>query len=264
MSILNQILAVKKDEVKKLHANFRLRHFYDSEFSDRPVKGLHSALTAFSYPAIIAEIKKASPSAGVIRADFDPEKFAHLYEDNGATAISVLTDTHFFQGDIGFLSTIARFCEVPLLRKDFIIDVYQVFESRWAGADAVLLIAEILSGNQIDELSHAAREAGLEILMEVHDKAQLQKIDLTRKRIIGINNRNLNDFSVDLNTSISVKQNLPGHITTVAESGVKRKQDVAIIRRAAIDGILIGEHLMRSEDPGFALRELITWCRNES
>jgi len=264
VSILDQIVAVKKDEVKKLQASFRLRHFYDSEFFDRPVKGFQSAISAFPHPAVIAEIKKASPSAGVIRRDFDPENIAHLYEDNGATAISVLTDKRFFQGDIGLLRTIAGFCAVPLLRKDFIIDAYQVFESRWAGADAVLLIAEILSVNQIDELSHAALEAGLEILLEVHEHAQLQKIDLTRNRIIGINNRNLNDFSVDINTAITVKQDLPGHITTVAESGIKNKQHVELVRHAAIDGILVGEHLMRSEDPGLALRELITWCRDES
>jgi len=264
VNILEQIVESKKQEVKKLHATHRLRRFYDSEFFERPVKGLQSAIKATDDPAIIAEVKKASPSAGVIREDFDPVKIAHLYEDNGAAAISVLTDKNFFQGDLDYLTAIARFSLIPVLRKDFILDEYQVFESRWAGADAILLIAEILSTAQIDELSHAAYEAKLEVLLEVHDHDQLTRIDPKQKQIIGINNRNLEDFSVNLNTSIEIKAKLPAETTTVAESGIHSQADVGRIREAGIHGILVGEHLMRAADPGSALKELLGWCRHEN
>ena len=262
MNILDTILEVKKEEVKKLRATHRLRHFTDSEFFERPVRALSDALKAGTYPSVIAEIKKASPSAGLIRADFDPVRIAHLYQDNGADAISVLTDKHFFRGDIAYLRTIAGFSQVPLLRKDFIIDAYQVFQSRWAGADAVLLIAEILSSSQIAELTHAAAEAGLEVLLELHDAAQLAKIDTQKNRIIGINNRNLEDFTVDLSTSKMVKARLPRDTLTVAESGIRSAFDLAEIKKADINGILVGEHLMRAADPADALQELIRWCRD--
>jgi indole-3-glycerol phosphate synthase len=262
VNILDTIIEVKKEEVKKLRATHRLRHFQDSEFFERPVRALSDALKAGAYPSVIAEIKKASPSAGVIRADFDPVRIAHLYQDSGADAISVLTDKRFFQGDIAYLSTIAGFSYVPLLRKDFIIDVYQVFQSRWAGADAVLLIAEVLSGSQIAELTHAAAEAGLEVLLELHDAARLSMIDTRKNRIIGINNRNLEDFSVDLATSVMVKAQLPPDTLTVAESGIKTSADVQKIKNAGINGILVGEHLMRAAETAGALRELIGWCRD--
>ncbi len=264
MNLLDQIIEVKKVEVQKLRAHYRLSNFRDSEFFEKPGKSFQASLSADKVLAVIAEVKKASPSAGVIRNDFDPVKIAHLYEDNGAAAISVLTDKTFFQGDMGYLSSIARFCSRPLLRKDFILDEYQVFESRWAGADAILLIAEILSATQIKELTDAASEAGLEVLLEVHEKDQLQKVSLIQNRIIGINNRNLKDFKVDLKAGLEVKAHLPDNMTTVAESGIKSKKDVATVRQAGINGILVGEHLMRAEDPGIALTELIGWCSDEN
>lgn len=256
MNILDQIVAVKKEEIKKLRAGYRLRNFYDSPHFGRTVGRFRKAVTNPDELSVIAEIKKASPSAGVIRSDFDPAAIARGYEDNGAAAISVLTDRQFFQGHIEFLQTIADFSRVPLLRKDFIIDEYQVFESRWAGADAILLIAEILSASQIVELSAAAREAGLDVLLELHHADQLQKIDLLRNRIIGINNRDLKAFSVDINTCIGIKQILPSGVAVVAESGIKGATEIRVIRNAGIDAILVGEHLMRAENPGLALKEL--------
>jgi indole-3-glycerol phosphate synthase len=264
VNILEQIVAVKKDEIRKLRADYRLRNFYDSPHFDRTAERFQKGVTSTKELSVIAEIKKASPSAGVICSAFDPAAIARGYEDNGAAAISVLTDRQFFQGHIEFLQTIADFSRVPLLRKDFILDEYQVFESRWAGADAILLIAEILSASQIVELSDAAREAGLDVLLELHNADQLRKIDLSRNRIIGINNRNLETFSVDLNTCISIKQTLPSWVAVVAESGIKGPEEIRAIKKARIDGILVGEHLMRAENPGLALKELRRHCTDES
>jgi indole-3-glycerol phosphate synthase len=262
VNILDAILEVKKEEIKKLRTERRLRHFYDSEFFENPARSLGRSLTATADIALIAEIKKASPSAGVIRRDFDPVGIAHLYQDHGADAISVLTDKRFFQGDLAFLKKIAEFAYIPLLRKDFILDEYQVFESRWAGADAILLISEILTVNQTAELTHAAKEAGLEVLLEVHDGDQLTKINTLKNRIIGINNRNLKDFSVDPATSLMIRKQLPSDVITVSESGIKCAADLRAIHNAGIDGILVGEHLMRAEDPADALCEIKEWCKN--
>jgi len=264
VNILDQIVAVKKDEIKKLRAGYRLRNFYDSPHFDRTAKRFHKAVTVPDELSIIAEIKKASPSAGVIRGDFDPAAIARGYQDNGAAAISVLTDRQFFQGHIEILQTIAGFSRVPLLRKDFILDEYQVFESRRAGADAILLIAEILTAAQIGELSDAAREAGLDVLLELHHADQLQKIDLSRNRIIGINNRDLETFSVNINTCIEIKHILPPGVAVIAESGIKGTAEILAIKKAGIGGILVGEHLMRAENPGLALKELRRLCTDES
>ena len=261
MKILDQIITEKKSEIKTLRTRFQLRDFGDSVYYNRPVRSLSQALRQSQHLAIIAEIKKASPSAGIIRADFDPQKIAGDYEANGAAAVSVLTDQKFFQGHIDHLRQLAAGCNLPLLRKDFILDEYQVFEARAAGADAILLIAEILSVNQITELTQAASTVNLEVLLEMHSTEQLKKIDYMKNRLVGINNRNLDSLSVNTDTAIQIKELLPADIVTVAESGIHEKSQLEKIKKSGIDAILVGEHLLRAENPGRALKKLREWCR---
>jgi indole-3-glycerol phosphate synthase len=264
MNILDQIVQVKNEEIRQLHLRYRREDFRDAGFFNRPTRSLIQALRQSRSLAVIAEVKKASPAAGIIRADFDPQKIARSYEANQATAISVLTDRNFFQGDIEYLRRIAAICRIPLLRKDFILDEYQVYEARAAGADAILLIAEILSASQITELSHAAASVDLDVLLELHGKEQLEKINLPAHRLIGINNRNLSDLSVDPQTAIQIKEFLPAEIITVAESGIREKSQIEKIKRAGIQAILVGGHLLRAIDPGQALHELKQWCNDEN
>jgi indole-3-glycerol phosphate synthase len=214
--------------------------------------------------SVIAEIKKASPSKGIIKESFDHIAIAETYFQSGADAVSVLTDEKFFKGSINFLNDIAKFKSVPLLRKDFIINEYQIYEAKAFGADLILLISEILSKNQIAELTHAAYEIGLEVLLELHSEDQLNKIDFNLNNLIGINNRNLIDFSVDLNTCINISHNLPEGVMVVAESGINKKEDVQLLKKSNINVILVGEYLMRSENITDALIQLKKWCRNEN
>jgi len=264
MNFLEQIVEEKNEEIRQLHLRCRRGDFSDAGFFNRPARSLIQALRQSRQLAVIAEVKKASPAAGVIRTDFDPEKIASSYEANQATAISVLTDRKFFQGDLDYLQRIAAICRIPLLRKDFILDEYQVYEARAAGADAILLIAEILSASQITELTHAAATVNLDVLLELHSEAQLEKIDLQQNRLIGINNRNLSDLSVDPQTAIRIKKYLPAEIVTVAESGIREKSQIENIKRAGIQAVLVGGYLLRAADPGAALHELKLWCNDEN
>jgi indole-3-glycerol phosphate synthase len=184
--------------------------------------------------------------------------------NTGATAVSVLTDKNFFQGDIRFLKDIAGIKSVPLLRKDFMIDEYQIFEAKSNGSDFILLISEILSANQLKELTHAAFENDLEVLLELHSEDELSKIDFSLNKIIGINNRDLKDFSVDLNTSISIAEKLPEDIIVVSESGISEKDDLERIKDSPVRAILVGEHLMKAGKIEDKLKQLIEWCYRES
>lgn len=261
MNILDQIVRVKKEEIRILYRRYRRQDFSDTEFFNRPTRSLIQALHQPLELAVIAEIKKASPAAGVIRADFNPEKIAGVYQANQAAAISVLTDRKYFQGDIADLRMIAAGSRIPLLRKDFILDEYQLLEARSTGADAILLIAEILSASQIAELTHAASTIQMDVLLELHHQDQLEKIDFEKNRLIGINNRNLTDLSVDVNTAIHIKKCLPAGIVTVAESGIREISQVEKIKNAGINAVLVGEHLLRADNPGLALHEFKQWCR---
>jgi indole-3-glycerol phosphate synthase len=261
MAVLEQIIEKKKEELITLRSNYRYRHFTEFEFFDRPVLSMQRSLTKSKDLAVIAEIKKASPSAGIIRQDFNPLEIAREYMTAGADAISVLTDRTFFQGSLEILNQIAQFRTLPLLRKDFIIDDMQIFESKANGADAVLLIAEILSATQIEELTHAAHEAGLGVLLEIHGVDQIQKIQFEHNPLIGINNRNLNDFSVTLDTTENISNVLPEDITSVAESGIDGEESVELIQKTRVDAILVGEFLMRQESVAEALRLLKRWCQ---
>jgi len=264
MNILNEILEVKEKEVSGLRRKYSLSSFTEMEFFENETLSFYNSLKGKSDLSIIAEIKKASPSKGIIKEDFDHIAIAETYFHNGANAVSVLTDENFFKGKLDYLKDIASFKSLPLLRKDFIIDEYQIFQSKAFGADFILLISEILSKNQIAELTHAANEIGLEVLLELHSEEQLSKIDFYLNKLIGINNRNLNDFSVDINTCINISQNLPEGVTVVAESGINKKEDVQLLNKSSINAILVGEYLMSSENIDAALMQLKKWCQNEN
>lgn len=210
-----------------------------------------------SSPAIIAEIKKASPSKGIICEDFDHRHIAKCYADAGACALSVLTDKRFFQGDIQYIADIRSDISIPILRKDFIVDSYQLAEAKAYGADAVLLIAAALDKNHLSCLHDEACELGLECLVEVHNETELESLDLSVVKTIGINNRNLEDFTVDLATSIRLAAAIPKRITIVSESGISKRRDINLLMDNGIYGVLVGENLMRAENPGDALRALL-------
>lgn len=215
------------------------------------------ALRQESGVALIAEVKKASPSKGVIRGDFDPVAIAKAYADAGAACISVLTDEHFFQGHLDFLRAIRLVVSKPLLRKDFIIDDYQVFEARAAGADAVLLIAECLQDQQLIDLHRLIVELGMTPLVELYDQANVAKVLSADPVLVGVNNRDLNTFEVDLHHSVKVKQLLPPSITFVSESGIEDFAAVQMLEKSGVDAMLVGESLMRADDVASAVRALL-------
>jgi indole-3-glycerol phosphate synthase len=263
MTILEEINELKKEEVKKLRSEFSLSRFNDSEFFNKSRLSFSNVLDSSSRLSIIAEIKKASPSKGIIREDFNHKYFAELYMENEVDAISILTDVNFFKGSINYLNDIAKFKTVPLLRKDFIIDEYQIFEAKANGADAILLITESLSKNQINELTAAAKEIDLEVLLELHSVDELKKIDFKQNKIIGINNRDLRTFSVDLNTTNIIGQFIPEENLLVSESGIKTKSDTEFVKNTKASAILVGEQLMASKNVGDAVKKLKEWCRIE-
>jgi indole-3-glycerol phosphate synthase len=208
-------------------------------------------------PAIIAEIKRASPSAGLIRNDFDPAKIAREYQDAGAAAISVVTEVHHFRGGLETLALLRWNTRVPLLRKDFIIDPYQVLEARHVGADAVLLVAALLDTATLKELRLNAGHYGMETLVEVHDEAELRRALDSGATLIGVNNRDLRTFDVNLEVSLNLAGNIPKGVTAVAESGIRSAGDIRRLSDAGYRGFLVGEHLMSAASPGAALAELL-------
>lgn len=264
MNILDQILEVKKGEVATLKKKYTINSFRDMKFFEKKSLSFLESLNKNGNISIIAEIKKASPSKGLLREKFDYKKIAEIYFKEGAEAVSILTDKHFFQGDLKFLTDIAMEKRAPLLRKDFIIDEYQVFESKACGADIILLISEALTKNQINELSHAAIEVGLDVLLELHSKNQLEKIDYSLNKLIGINNRNLEDFSVNLKTTAELSELMPEDIYIVSESGIKAKEDIEYLKDTHTNAILVGEHLMKAKDISLKLKEMKGWCSFES
>lgn len=257
--ILDRILAKKREEIDAAKA-LRPRGTIDALARDAgPVRDFEGALRAkiaAGRPAVIAEIKKASPSKGVIREDFDPAAIAKSYEAGGAACLSVLTDRTFFQGDGEFLIEARAACSLPVLRKEFIVDEYQVAESRALGADAILLIVSALPDERLAALEACATEYGLGVLVEVHDGEELARALNLKTALIGINNRNLRDFSVSLQTTISLLPNLPGGRLAITESGIVATRDVAQMRRHGVNAFLVGEAFMRAPDPGRALTAL--------
>jgi indole-3-glycerol phosphate synthase len=207
--------------------------------------------------SIIAEIKRRSPSKGVIREHFEPATIARNYEANGAAAISVLTEEDFFEGSLDHLKQVRAATNVPLLRKDFIFDEYQILEAAEAGADAILLIAAMLEHNDMARLLKVAERAGLDVLVEVHDRDELEKTLRQNVKLLGVNNRDLRTFVTDISTSIALARDLPSGLTLVSESGIRSRDEISRLREAGFHAVLIGEELMRADDEGAALRDLI-------
>jgi indole-3-glycerol phosphate synthase len=222
-----------------------------------PLRGFAAALRVPGVVRVIAEVKKASPSAGVIRADFDPVAIATTYERHGAAALSVLTDEHYFEGHLRYLTAARAAVGVPVLRKEFILDRYQLLEARAAGADAVLLIAEILPGKRLAELHHDATALGLDVLVELHDTDQLPRVIGSGATLVGINNRDLRSFTTRLEHTLDLMPKMPKHVSVVSESGIRTNADLRMLAVAGVQAVLVGESLMRSPDIGSALDALL-------
>ncbi|MRR33756.1 indole-3-glycerol phosphate synthase TrpC [bacterium] len=257
--ILRKIVEYKQGEVAAAVARTSLAELQARVADCPPVKGFEASLrrtNGAGATAVIAEVKKGSPSKGLIRADFDPLAIARIYEANGASCLSVLTDEHFFLGHLDYLAAIRAAVEIPLLRKDFIFDEYQVWEARAAGADAVLLIAAMLDLPRLRELQAVAGALSLDVLLEVHDERELEAAMETGCPLIGINNRNLRTFVTDLGTTERLCGIIPPDRFVVAESGINARADVLRLHAAGAGAFLVGESLMREPDIGKKLREL--------
>ncbi len=257
--ILEQIVAVKREEIaaaKKKKSLEAMREDALGRVLTRDFEGALRARIAAGQAAVIAEIKKASPSKGVIRADFVPADIAQSYAENGAACLSVLTDRQFFQGQPDYLKQARASCDLPVLRKDFLVDPYQVYEARAMGADCILLIVACLADAQMAELEAIARSLDMAVLVEVHDAAELQRALKLKTPLLGINNRNLRNFEVSLETTLGMLADLPADKLVVTESGIATRADVQKMRAAGVHAFLVGEAFMRAEDPGAALAEL--------
>ncbi len=254
--ILDTIVSHKKEEIKVLKEKVSLGLLKERCLNRQDKRNFKETLSKSDNIHIIAEIKKASPSAGVIREDFNPVEIAKTYEANGASAISILTDNKFFQGDIEFLSKVKESTTIPILRKDFIIDMYQIYQSRAYGADAILLIAAILSKAELNSLLVLAHTLGLDCLVEVHSEDDLNKAIAIGASIIGINNRDLKTFKVDLNTTIRLAKKVPPSKILVSESGIRDFGHISMLKNAGVNAFLVGEILMRTQDIGEKLRSL--------
>jgi len=258
-TILRKILARKREEISARRKRDSLGSLEQRITEQSPVRGFSRALqerAAAAEPAVIAEVKKASPSKGVIRADFQPAQIAASYQAGGASCLSVLTDVDFFQGADGYLQEARAACELPVLRKDFTLDPYQVIEARAIGADAILLIVAALADDQMRELAAVAAQVGVDVLVEVHDRAELERALELETPLIGINNRDLHTFETRLETTLELLPYIPGDRLVVTESGIHTRDDVTYMREHGVHAFLVGEAFMRAEQPGEKLREL--------
>jgi indole-3-glycerol phosphate synthase len=257
--ILKRIVAVKHEEIKAARAALPLATVRREAEQLGGLRDFEVALRskiAAGHGAVIAEIKKASPSKGVIRADFRPAEIAASYERHGAAVLSVLTDVQFFQGAPAYLQQARAACALPVLRKDFMVDQYQVYEARAMGADCILLIAACLDDAQMADLEACAQSLGLAVLVEVHDGAELDRALRLKTPLVGINNRNLRSFEVTLDTTLGLLKSVPAERLLVTESGILGPADVQTMRAAGVHAFLVGEAFMRAPDPGVALAEL--------
>ncbi len=256
-TILDQIVATKHREIERAK-KFRSEQELRSKVDDPPlVRDFFAPLTGKGSLKLVAEIKRASPSAGIIREDFDPLEIARIFQQHGASCISVLTDEPYFQGRLDYLTSIKAQVSLPLLRKDFIVDTYQLLEARAAGADAVLLIAECLDDCNLRKLYNETIEMGMTPLVELYDPENLSRVMDTGATLIGINNRDLRDFSVDLKHSIRLRELIPAECVVVAESGIRTRKDRERLEAAGIDAMLVGESFMREADIGAAVDKLL-------
>lgn len=255
--ILDRIVAVKREEVAAAKRQRPVAELQARAAEAPPVRNFAAALRQPGRVSLIAEVKKASPSKGVLRADFDPVAIARTYAANGAAAVSVLTDETFFQGQPGFLAAIRDAVALPLLRKEFILDPYQLYESRALGADAVLLIVAILSRGELHDLLALSRELGLACLVEVHTEAELEVALGAEADLIGLNNRDLHTFRTTLDTTFRLRPLVPAGRIVVSESGISTREDVQRLAEVGVEAILVGEALLRAADIGAKVRELV-------
>jgi len=257
MSILDQIVADKQREISAAKQRLPEDQLREALSAAPPVRDFFAALDGQGTIRLIAEVKKASPSKGVIRADFHPVEIARTYQEHGAACISVLTDEPYFQGRLDYLRAIRAAVQLPVLRKDFIIDPYQVIEARAAGADAVLLIAECLDDRQLRTLHKAIVALGMTPLVELYEPANLPRVLAVGARLIGINNRDLRTFEVDLEHTIRLRRAIPAGHRVVGESGIRGRADAVLLQQAGVDAMLVGETLMARADIGAAVDELL-------
>lgn len=269
--ILKKILHRKAEEVAARASERPLADLRTQSEDAPPTRGFAAALRAkveLGGPAVIAEIKKASPSKGVLRPDFKPPEIAVSYARHGATCLSVLTDRDFFQGSDADLQSARAACQLPVIRKDFILDPYQVYESRVLGADAILLIVAGLEADRLAELSELARRLGLDVLVEVHDADELERALAIPGQLVGINNRNLRTFELSLDTTLGLLDRIPGDRLLVTESGILTQDHVTLMRSRGVNAFLVGEAFMRADDPGEELARLFfpasTWSAESS
>ena len=257
--ILKKIVATKREEIAlalKKPPLAAMRADAESRLLTRDFEGALRAKIAAGLPAVIAEVKKASPSKGVIRADFVPADIAQSYAEHGAACLSVLTDRQYFQGCADYLKQARASCDLPVLRKDFMVDPYQVYEARVMGADCILLIAACLDDAQMAELEAIAHGLDMAVLVEVHDRAELDRALKLKTRLVGINNRDLRSFEVSLDTTLGMLADVPADRLLVTESGILKREDVRLMREHGVNAFLVGEAFMRQPEPGAALAEL--------
>jgi indole-3-glycerol phosphate synthase len=258
-TILDKILTRKREEIAERKAHVSVANLEARCKAQEPSRGFVAALQkqiAHKRPAVIAEIKKASPSKGLIRKNFDPAAIAASYAEHGATCLSVLTDVDFFQGSDAYLEEARNACHLPAIRKDFMIDPYQIVESRALGADCILLIVAALAPAQLKELNDTAVASGLDVLIEVHNQQELEAALALKPTLVGINNRDLHTFKTSLNVTYDLLEHVPAGTVVVTESGILAREDVIEMQKHGVYGFLVGESFMRAVDPGAKLQEL--------
>ena len=258
--VLKKILARKREEVTERSAKVSIDDLKNQITTASPVRGFIKAIQdklAIGQAAVIAEVKKASPSKGLLRENFLPADIAASYQAGGAACLSVLTDKDFFQGSEAYLVEARGACSLPVIRKDFIVDPYQVFEARALGADCILLIVAALDDEPLKTLHDLANSLGMDVLVEVHDADELQRALQLNLSLVGINNRNLRTFETSLQTTLDLLSDIPDNVVVVSESGLHKTEDIALLRQHHVNTFLIGEAFMRQENPGEALRRLV-------
>ncbi len=258
LTILDEIILHKRSEVAAAKAQRPLPELLARISDAPPVRSFLTALKATSAPALIAEVKKASPSVGLIREDFDPVQIARTYEQAGAACLSILTDEKFFQGHLDFLHSIRHAVRIPVMRKEFIIDRYQIAEARVAGADCVLLIAECLTDQELHDLYGYCRDLGMDALIELYDQENVERVLATGTQLIGINNRDLRSFQTSLEHTFALKKMLPDNVLLVSESGIRTHADILRLRSAGVGAVLVGETLMKQSDIAAAVHDLMS------
>jgi indole-3-glycerol phosphate synthase len=254
---LEKIVKMKREEIEARKTPRREKELQERVALPPAPRDFMGSILRHGPMALVAEIKRASPSLGTLREDMDPRQMAHHYERGGASAISVLTESHLFKGDLSFLHAVKEETALPVLQKDFIIDAFQIYEGRASGADAVLLIASLLEQGQLKDFAHLVMALQMVPLVEVHDEIDLEKALTLHLPLLGINNRNLRTFEVDVGTTLRLKKNIPSGIKVISESGIKSSHEVRLLKEAGVDGILVGEILVRSPDPVSKIKELL-------